>query len=693
MHPNKASGPDGMTPAFFQKHWHIVGEDIFNLTKQFLAIGDMPRSLNDTNIVLIPKKKNPTVLVDSSEAGNVVKLLRTYEKASGQQVNKEKSSIFYSSNVMNYKREAIIQVLRMPEANDHSTYLGLPTVIGRNKSSLLGHFSAPYTPQQNGVIDRRNRTVTAMVRSMLKETKMPAYLWGEVVRHTIYLLNYLPTRALSNKTPYEVNVRKLEHRSKAVVYLGKEPGTKASSLYDPISKRKMRVKKTTMLVLKVTKLDKKVTKMDKIKQSHHHNLDTPFLQKLNIVQRDYSQAVKELAWREAMQSEIDLIEKNNTWILTDLPHGHKAIRLKWVFKIKKDMDGEVVEHKARLVARGYVQRQAKHGWEVHHMDIKSAFLNGDIEEEVYVLQTEGFEKENQEQKLYKLLKALYGLKQNPRAWYTRLKRCLEKLRFQKCPYEQAVYTKREGNGFLVIGVYVDDLLIMGSSIENINKFKTQMKNEFDMSVLGKLSYYLGTEVEQRRGGIELKQSGYAKKLLEKAAGTQDHGLVYTENLGNHLLSGYSDSDLGAEFMASTATACQKVWLKNLLNQIMDMDVGPVVLYIDNRSAIDLAKNPFATHNIENAIENSCTPLSQQSLGTKMSSSPYVPDTSQISSQYLCPIHRYKTLLPSSRQLNSPKYLKYTTPPTHPAGTDILLNFSTSTSNRKQQQLKKSFPTQ
>lgn len=150
------------------------------------------------------------------------------------------------------------------------------------------------------------------------------------------------------------------------------------------------------------------------------------------------------------------------------------------------------------------------------MDVKSAFLNGEIEEEVYVLQPEGFEKKGEKHKVYKLLKALYGLLQAPRAWYTRLRKCLENLGFEKCPYEHAVYVKREGNECLIIGVYVDDLLVTGTSVENIAKFKKQMSSEFEMSDLGKLSYYLGIEVEQGHDYIELKQTTYAKKILDKA---------------------------------------------------------------------------------------------------------------------------------------------------------------------------------
>lgn len=128
------------------------------------------------------------------------------------------------------------------------------------------------------------------------------------------------------------------------------------------------------------------------------------------------------------------------------------------------------------------------------MDVKSAFLNGELEETIYVSQPEGFVKENEEHLVYSLVKALYGLRQAPRAWNAKLKKCLE----------HAVYTKREGNKALIIGVYVDDLLITGTSVETIKSFKKQMSRQFEMSDLGKLSYYLGIEVEQEKNYIKLK---------------------------------------------------------------------------------------------------------------------------------------------------------------------------------------------
>lgn len=125
-------------------------------------------------------------------------------------------------------------------------------------------------------------------------------------------------------------------------------------------------------------------------------------------------------------------------------------------------------------------------------------------------------KQGKEHLINKLVKALYGLRQAPRAWYAKLNKCLEILGFERCPYEHAVYTKREGDDVLIVGVYVDDLLITGSKLSVIEMFKKQMSSVFEMTDLGELKYYLGIEVHQGRDFIEIKQTGYAKRILERA---------------------------------------------------------------------------------------------------------------------------------------------------------------------------------
>ncbi|WVZ91493.1 hypothetical protein U9M48_037657 [Paspalum notatum var. saurae] len=207
-------------------------------------------------------------------------------------------------------------------------------------------------------------------------------------------------------------------------------------------------------------------------------------------------------WRNAMLEEMASIEQNKTWSLVDLPAGQKAIGLKWVFKLKRDEHGNISKFKAQLVAKGYVQRQgvdyeevfapvarmesvrillavaAHRGWAVHHMDVKSAFLNGELAEEVYVMQPPGFIAAGHEKMVLKLHKALYGLKQAPRAWNAKLDASLQKLGFSKSEYEHGLYTRCLNSSRLIVGIYVDDLIIMRESTKEITAFKEEMKTLF-----------------------------------------------------------------------------------------------------------------------------------------------------------------------------------------------------------------------
>jgi hypothetical protein len=149
---------------------------------------------------------------------------------------------------------------------------------------------------------------------------------------------------------------------------------------------------------------------------------------------------------------------------------------------------------------------AHHGWPVHQMDVKSAFLNGDLNEEVYVTQPQEFTTEGHEQKVLKLHKTLYGLRQAPRAWNAKLNTSLMELGFTRCRTKHVLYTQVKSNSRLVVGVYVDDLLIVGECMKEIDRFKDEMKQSFCMSDLGPLSYYLGIEVKQGWHGVELCQS-------------------------------------------------------------------------------------------------------------------------------------------------------------------------------------------
>ena len=227
----------------------------------------------------------------------------------------------------------------------------------------------------------------------------------------------------------------------------------------------------------------------------------------------YTEAAREEVWKRAMKEEMEAIDQNHTWELVVPPSNCKPIGLKWLFKVKKSAKGEILRYKARLVVKGYSQRHgidfdevfarvvrfesirvliaiaAQEGWIIHHLDVKSAFLNGEVEEELYVRQPEGFLIEGREQWVLRLKKALYVLKQAPRAWYFKLHRCMLSLGFTKSRHEQAIYLKSSSVHKLIVGVYVDDLIITGTRAEDVKLFKARMKEKFEMSDLGSLSMY------------------------------------------------------------------------------------------------------------------------------------------------------------------------------------------------------------
>ena len=200
-------------------------------------------------------------------------------------------------------------------------------------------------------------------------------------------------------------------------------------------------------------------------------------------------------WQEAINDEMDSLESNKTWHLVDLPPSCKTIGCKWILKKKLKPDGSIEKYKARLVAKGYRQREnvdffdtyspvtrityirvlfalaAIHDLVVHQMDVKTAFLNGDLKEEIYMDQPEGFIVPGKENKVCKLDKSLYGLKQAPKQWHAKFDSLVISNGFQINESDKCIYFKLENNVCTVICLYVDDLLIFGSNIHAVNSVK------------------------------------------------------------------------------------------------------------------------------------------------------------------------------------------------------------------------------
>ena len=240
-----------------------------------------------------------------------------------------------------------------------------------------------------------------------------------------------------------------------------------------------------------------------------------------------------------MNEEMAALDANHTWDLMPLPHDKKAIGCKWVYKVKHNADGSVSRYKARLVAKGFAQTYgidyeetfspvvrmatvraviamaAAKGWSLHQMDVKNAFLHGDLQEEVYMMQPEGYEDNSHPDFVCRLRKALYGLKQAPRAWSDKIGQYLVTIGFQIFNSNFSLYVKRTNRGIVLVVIYVDDLIITGDSDADINEVKLLLKQKYEMKDLGELRYFLGIEVIRSPSGIWLSQRQYGLDMLSK----------------------------------------------------------------------------------------------------------------------------------------------------------------------------------
>jgi hypothetical protein len=283
-------------------------------------------------------------------------------------------------------------------------------------------------------------------------------------------------------------------------------------------------------------------------------------------------------WIEAMESEVNDLLANNTWELIKPPIGSNIVTGKWVYSIKRDSGGNFLKFKARWVARGFTQKYgidyneifsptshltsvrlvlslaAINNWELMQFDIRTALLNANLEEDIYVNQPDGFTNEGQEHLKCKLNKALYGLKQAPRQWNERLDSWFARIGFYQLAFDPTIYVKRTDGQITVAlsSTCVDDILITSSSMKSIKEVENHLKASFQISKAGEADYFLGAQIIRNRlnRSVSICQESYIESILK------DYGMTEAYSKSVPMAAGTGLDD--PQSPQIDATICQKV---------------------------------------------------------------------------------------------------------------------------------------
>ena len=474
------------------------------------------------------------------------------------------------------------------------------TLLVENK--IKHELSAPYSPHQNGTVERGWRTIFEMARCLLLEAKLPKFLWTYAVQTSAYIrnrcfnnrLNMTPYEAATGKKPdmrrmhtfgtycfaYSKDSTKLDPRSEKGIFLGYDKQSPAYLIYfknqtikrvrcvnftdrfddssssencennvpnvsemcDEIVNQNVQYENERPVreIVKPKYLEDYVTSVE---NCNGENCD--YLYEINDfeVPKSYEEAVcsdKSKKWVDAMHEEMNALGENNTYELCELPSDANLIGGRWVYAIKQNVDSSQ-NYKARYVAKGYsqipnvdygetfsptaritsirmlVQIAIQQNMFLHQMDVKTAFLNGPIDTELFVQQPKGFEKlgKHGNQLVWKLNKSLYGLKQSGRIWNLMLHDYLTGNGFVQSLADSCVYVKQNKKSRVILLIWVDDIIIAATNEVVLAEVKNGLNTQFKMKDLGQLKSFLNIQFVFHDDCIEMHQQNYIDKLLQK----------------------------------------------------------------------------------------------------------------------------------------------------------------------------------
>ncbi|GKV30596.1 hypothetical protein SLEP1_g39391 [Rubroshorea leprosula] len=499
--------------------------------------------------------------------------------------------------------------------------------------------SCPATPQQNGIVERKNRHILGIVRTLLSNSHAPPNFWVEAASTAVYLINRIPSEVLYNISPYyslhkchpdysRLHVfgcvcfvhlppherTKLSNQAAMCVFVGYGIDQKGFLCYDPKIGR-IRISRHVVFLENLFYFDA-IAKPNNSSPSvlHDFSLDhnapaeqvsidqfhaaneqpqtcsfhqpedgTPVdaqsvsdsnpasnastnsivslrryartihpPDRLNLftsvsllttldfvdIPHSYQEAISIPCWKEAMDSELSALLENDTCDMVPCPSNVSIIGSRWVFSVKLKADGSIERYKARLVAQGYKQEygidyietfapvakmttvrllitlSAMHQWPISQMDVKNAFLHGNLKETVYMKPPLGYS--HSKSMVCKLKRSLYGLKQAPRAWFERFRQVIVDAGYVQSSHDYSLFMHNSPQGVTLLLIYVDDMLITGSNKEGIAKLKELLCRSFQMKDLGPLTYFLGLEVHSSSRGYAVNQRKYVLDLIQFA---------------------------------------------------------------------------------------------------------------------------------------------------------------------------------
>jgi hypothetical protein len=504
------------------------------------------------------------------------------------------------------------------------------------EAGIKREFTIPYNPQQNGVAERKNKTIIEATKAMIHDQSLPMTLWAEACMTSVYVQNLSPHYIVKNITPEEAFTKvkpeirhfrifgcpvylhvpkekrsKVEPSGRKGIFVGYNETSKAYRIYilgqrqievsrddtfeEEVAFHKSReaqmeidsetIHSSPSAVQRETYIspDEPIAPVDPVAPSNiprdiaiRHKRPTwarktlqeaegykapqgttreskrpkRFSSYLSVMthiidseSNCHGEASGEQVWQDAMIEEYKSILKNDVWDVVPRREGKSVVTSKWIYKIKHVVDGSIKKYKARFVAKGFSQIEGvdydktfapvarytsirsiivlatSMDWKLHQMDVKTTFLNGEIEEEVYIEQPEGFVVHNKKSHVCRLKKALYGLKQAPHAWYEKMDGFMMSLGFNKSIVDPNLYYQIDGNECLILVLYVNDLFLTGSE-RLIVECKQAFTAKFEIKDLGLMHCFLGLEVWQRTNEIFLSQGKYTMEILKKFSMTE-----------------------------------------------------------------------------------------------------------------------------------------------------------------------------